>query len=899
MGTKGLQSSEAILDWTHEIRFLVGLFCISALSIPLTVYLETKYTPIVEYDLPRFSLLLAYLLFLSTALFFFLQLQRINQRRFKATNLGGYLFIFGLIGLSNSVFLDAISLSSSLSLTVFEGYLDELGFFLIALTGGFFEVSRLDEPLSSWIISNKLVILQLALLTFAFASFILLGDTRLSLGFLIAAFLPTPIRRRHQVFAGFLRGYKWLNRNRVLIARIILNLIAVLLLGIALITFIYGTHSQIALLLLLSSAILILSANYSFISFKTKQLLHSLYEKRLSIYRMACSAFGLGLILSPLFIASLGSVWSYLLFLGFAILLMGWIDRIIKKLKEYWAALIDFGRKINLWVRNTVHQIQRGLVRAWGYCKSHWHGIVKGFETIAAILAILIGYFSYPLPPLLFGFSFLCWLGILFLFLIYLGPLLLLAKWLQRKVAQGIESVIQAIREFATYLNENRLKVYRAVCTSIGGLLILVLLFLDWLLAYWPFLFFGALIFILLSIPRMVEDYQCGQSRILFLAFPGYALFLLFFLLLLPFLKTLGDLWLPLLLFGFIIVLLGWIDRIIGKTRDIGATLILVIKQFYREILRAIGNFLAFCSILVFFLTSSHGSINYFFGVLALSLLISSNPKEAKQFGQKITRSMKKMILFAYTKRYRIGWLLGTISSLVLLIVGLIGSEWTLLFLGLAIFFASNAYYIPSVISTLLKTAKFLGQWVIAHAKTIARTVTTGIAIVLGLWGILNGNIIIFLIACLLLYIAFFGPINKRIQAISQRLREVVIQGLKAIHYALYRFMQVLPLFVLLVVSLGLFGLAFVSFAGVDFTGVFTDSPPMVLVLVGLGYLLTGGFIGHFAIERRKTLRWNLLSPQPSPFQKQSEKRAKFSPFRAVKNFLDEMKSVWDDHVQQ
>ncbi|MHA2497621.1 MAG: hypothetical protein ACXAEI_19295, partial [Candidatus Hodarchaeales archaeon] len=225
-----IYTEPAALSWTNEIRFLIGLFALASVLIPLTTYVEDHYSAFreLDLDLPHFSLLLAYIIFLSTAILFLMQLRYMNRQRQKMTNLGGYLFLLGLVGLSNSVFFDAFSIEYS-QILFLEGFVDEVGFFLLAAIGGFGEISRFDELLVSWVNRNKLLILQLLLVGLAVIAFFLTRDFWITLGLLMIAFLPTPIRRRQQIFDAIHSGYNWLYIRRVQITMTLLNLFAILM----------------------------------------------------------------------------------------------------------------------------------------------------------------------------------------------------------------------------------------------------------------------------------------------------------------------------------------------------------------------------------------------------------------------------------------------------------------------------------------------------------------------------------------------------------------------------------------------------------------------------------------------------------------------------------------------
>lgn len=873
-------SEPSVLSWTNEIRFLIGLFCIASLLIPLTTFLEENYSNVKDFDLnlPHFSLLLAYLVFLSTAILFLFQLRYMNRQRQKTTTLGGYLFLLGLVGLSNSVFLDAFSVDNSWILFL-DGFFDELGFFLLAAIGGFGEVSRLDELLVSWVNRNKLLIIQLLLVGLAVIVFLLVRDLWISLGILMIAFMPTPIRRRQQIFDKIQNGYNWVYNRRVQVAIALLNLFAILMLGATIIAFLYEVEAAYLIVLLSLSLFSAFIANHSLIISKTKNALQYLNENRLGVYRTVCTSIGGVLLLLPFFADSLVSVWPYILLVSFFFLLFGWLDRVVAKLKQVWIAVVDTIRALILGLQNTVKRIQKGLERGWGYCQAHWQGIARALGTIAALGLALVGLFFYRLGPLVFGFSILFWLSLVLLLLLYLAPLLVLAGWLGHKITQAMERAIQAIHEFTAYISANRLKTYRIACTATAVAVVLILLLVGPLRSLWVVLFFGGLILILVAaISDALEDIR---NQLFLIGLPAYLLGWFGLALIAPLLDDFSDIWAVIFAFALLILLLGFLDRIAEKARAFGVAFaqttkkaLIFVSNNRMQILRTIGNVFACFFLLLFIFSFLSGSINYLLGIAALFLLSASNPQKTKQYSQNFIGVSRKTGHFLYRKRYRVAWLVGSSIGIVVCVFGILAEDIGYLLIGIALFSLTNAYYVPRVARMLWNQLQIASQWVWANKKGILRTITTTIAVILGIGWLIDGNIIFLLAAVLLLYAAFFGPINTRLGKIFQQLQAVIVTGLKALQYAFYRFVQVLPLFLLLFISLGLLGLGLVSIIGWDFTGVFADSPPMVLVLVGIGYLLAGGFTGHFAIERRARLRWKVLPIPASPKKEQSKKKS-------------------------
>ncbi|MFW9916192.1 MAG: hypothetical protein ACFFGZ_11350 [Candidatus Thorarchaeota archaeon] len=1096
-----IYTEPAALSWTDEIQSLIGLFCVFSLLIPLTTYLEENYSAFreLDLDLPHFSLLLAYIIFLSTAILFLVQLRYMNRQRQKMTNLGGYLFLLGLVGLSNSVFFEAFSVDNS-QIAFLESFYDEAGFLLLAAMGGFGEISRFDELLVSWVNRNKLLILQLLLVGLAVIAFFLTRDLGITLGILMIAFLPTPIRRRQQIFDAIHSSYNWLYNRRVQIAMTLLNLFAILMFVAAVTAYLNGLEAIYPIVLLSLSLASAFIANYSSIISQTKNALQYLNEKRLEVYRTVATSIGVFFLLLALFADLSFIAWPYLLLISFFFLMSGWIDRVIAKLTQFWNAVVDKVRALFLWIQNTAKRIQTGLQRALQYCQTHWQGIARGLGTIAALGLALVGLFFYRQGPSLLGLSIMFWLSLVLLLLLYLPFLLVLAGWLGHKIAQGIERVKQALREFIAYVSANRLKTYRITCTTIaiavvltlllvgplrslwgilffGGLILilvagfsdtfedlrdqvflivlplyllswfglvliapllddfsnewpvifafglailffgwldriaaklkqvwiaavatirtlirglqrillrihkglqrtwhycqvhwrgvgrtlgtiaalglaivslffvrleplvfgfsilfwlslvfLLLLYLPFLLvlagmaiqamrqfialinanrlkayritcttlgltvvlvlllvgplrSFWPLMFFGGLILVLLA--AISDAFEDIRNRLFLIGLPAYLLVWFGLAFVAPFLDDFSDIWGVLFALGLLILLFGWLDRIAEAAYAFGVAFAQAIKQALIfvisnrwKILRTIGNVLAFFFVLFFIFSFLSGSTNYLLAIVALFLLSASNPEKTKQYSQSLIDLSRKTSRFLYRKRYRIAWLLGSLFGIGIFVFGILADDPVYLLIGVALFSLANVYYVPRVSRMLWNQLQIVSQWVWTNKKGILRTISTMLGLILGIWGLIDGNIIFLLAAVLLLYAAFFGSINARLAAVGQRIYQQVLAGLRALQYAFYRFVQALPLFLLLFISLGLLGLGFVSIIGWDFTGVFADSPPMVLVLVGIGYLLAGSFTGHFAIERRDKLRWNVLPIPAAPMKAPSKKKA-------------------------
>jgi hypothetical protein len=668
----------------------------------------------------------------------------------------------------------------------------------------------------------------------------------------------------HKIAQGIDRGKQairefiaYVSANRLKTYRITCTAIAV---AVVLTLLLVGPLRNLWALLFFGGLILILLAAFSD---TFEDIRNQLFLVVLPVFLI--SWFGLVLI-APL-LDDFSDVWPIVFVFGLSILLFGWLDRIATKLKQAGAAVVVAIIALIHGLQKALLRIHKGLQRTWQYCQVHWRGIARTLGTITALGLALVSLFFVRLRPLVFGFSILFWLSLVFLLLLYLAPLLVLAGW-----------AIQVMRQVIAIVNANRLKVYRIACTTIGFAIVLILLFVGPLRNYWPLLFFGGLILILLAaFSDALEDIR---NRLFLIGLPGYLLAWFGLAFVAPFLDEFSDIWPVIFACGLLILFFGWLDRIAEKVYAFGVAfaqatkqaLIFVISNRWK-ILRTIGNVFA-CFFLLFFIFSFlSGSTNYVLGIVTLLLLSTSNPQKTKQYSQSFFDFSRKASRFLYRKRYRVAWLLGSALGIGVFVFGILADDPVYLLIGIALFSLTNAYYVPRVARMLWNQLQIAGQWIWANKKGILRTITTTLSLSLGVWWLVDGNILFLLAAALLLYAAFFGPINARLGMIFQRITQQVLAGLRALQYAFYRFVQVLPLFLLLFISLGLLGLGLVSLIGWDFTGVFVDSPPLVLVLVGIGYLLAGGFTGHFAIERRDRLRWHVLPIPASPMKAPSKKK--------------------------